>query len=848
MNDDGSYSRAAANVGDTSFHVKKAIDPRLDYEDLATVDKEYIGYVGAMNWNSYSKVATDWDDTEVKWTLLTTNGPGSMIDKKWFVDYEVKVTISNMPVVSTELRAMCNAESCIAFRPFPFNYVSESISLHLNDRTMTNNNHISLYPRMEYWPQPALKLSNGCCPHRKPNGQTFADMELRKNNSPFCTLAEYNDQDYPNTTLPTILSVNYIPGTVARGSDFERGGIPRSIRVSNIFEYTTDTDEHKWVTQPKGSTGAQDADDHAGVEDWGKAQISFNAAVAYYIYQQALLEYANLIKTEHRGAVTMEEMMQVKRLAAEKAKVEVLDVTNNKVWESATAALDKSNLKDIENGKEIINTFIDLDLLPEEYEQFLIKSYRAFYFEKGQKSATVFWFQSCALTTSTYELVARIREPLICEPLDFTSSAEFGRTMWNLNNFEVKVNLSKNLNEMIMIDDYRLMAMSDAYWLFNHHLKYVKGQSNIELIDDAHINVHLNSAPRLVYNIATPFVPPKIPYVCQHKQFKRYESHDTDQLKVSQADLVKYYMNPATGNQRPIKTRSENLSLSFHPNSIFIWVAQRQSDRAKAPHKFTRADSYAKITKLNITYGNSANLMAQFDEHELFQMSLRNGLQDRSFLDWNATMKSITAPTDFYGNGTNLGWTGRRYMDVSYDGTTFHKEQSEPMMNPAYNRYAGVGSVVRIIPGIDLLNGNGTNPLIAGMRSPSTSIQIEVEFVPLNAYEATDYALNVMFEYDGVCTLQPTTCDLGMIAIESFEQLRGAPKARTMRESYAYGAGLGDNIRNALRFGQRLMKNMGVATRSRSGSGYINSVGNLGRSVKMSGGKLISQSDLFRRY
>ena len=43
MNEDGSYSRAAANVGDTSFHVKKSIDPRLDYEDLATVDKEYIG-------------------------------------------------------------------------------------------------------------------------------------------------------------------------------------------------------------------------------------------------------------------------------------------------------------------------------------------------------------------------------------------------------------------------------------------------------------------------------------------------------------------------------------------------------------------------------------------------------------------------------------------------------------------------------------------------------------------------------------------------------------------------------------------------------------------------------------
>ena len=97
-------------------------------------------------------------------------------------------------------------------------------------------------------------------------------------------MAEYNDQDYPNTTLPTILSVKFIPGTVARGSNFEHAGIPRSIKISNMFEYTTDTDEDKWVTIPKGATDADDADDNAGVEDWGQAQIGFDVALAYHCY------------------------------------------------------------------------------------------------------------------------------------------------------------------------------------------------------------------------------------------------------------------------------------------------------------------------------------------------------------------------------------------------------------------------------------------------------------------------------------------------------------------------------------------------------------------------------------
>ena len=230
VNSDGSYSSYTKQQGDLAFSVYVVQDPRTkNAVDPAT--QSYLAYVGAQNWSPYSHAATTYDDTEIKWTNINTPGPNFLIDRRWFIDYELKVTIDGIPVTSTDPYPFNSTEPCIGFRPYPVNGIAESTSLTFNNRTMTANNKISLYPRMEYWPQALLKLSNGMCPHRKPNGQTFADMDLRKGNSPFCTMVEFNDQDYPNTALPTIISTVIKPGKVARGSNFECAGKPRSARV-----------------------------------------------------------------------------------------------------------------------------------------------------------------------------------------------------------------------------------------------------------------------------------------------------------------------------------------------------------------------------------------------------------------------------------------------------------------------------------------------------------------------------------------------------------------------------------------------------------------------------------------
>ena len=104
----------------------------------------------------------------------------------------------------------------------------------------------------------------------------------------------------------------------------------------------------------------------------------------------------------------MDQMIEVKEKAATEAKKVVMDYTNAAVWDNATSDQDRNvdHLIKIEITKAEVDTYIDLDLVPVEYEQFLIKSaYRAFYFEKGKTSATVYWFQSCALTKAAMSLL-----------------------------------------------------------------------------------------------------------------------------------------------------------------------------------------------------------------------------------------------------------------------------------------------------------------------------------------------------------------------------------------------------------------------------------------------------------
>lgn len=236
------------------------------------------------------------------------------------------------------------------------------------------------------------------------------------------------------------------------------------------------------------------------------------------------------------------------------------------------------------------------------------------------------------------------------------------------------------------------------------------------------------------------------------------------------------YVNICDTKDKTIVASSESYGLSSYPKAIYIWVGERSSSRYNSPERFTRIDSYARIEKISISLGNKSHILFNFDINEFFLMSLRNGLQDRTLLDWGAGPKSITTPTDYYGNTRYLGVAGDiPYARVAVGDKELSYDTIDHTKLPAFNRYAGIGSVVKLIPGIDITSGDGANPIVAEMRENGISFKFDVKFVPLNVHEDIDYSLFIMYEYDNKCVIDNN----GMRDHKTFldkEEFEKAPK------------------------------------------------------------------------
>lgn len=821
------------NAGPMAFRLRKCVDPRVDIDDLNSIDNEYIGYVGAQYWNRYSIPATVYSQSEVKFTNIQSPGPNVLWDKKWWIEYLIDVKIDNVPGTEKELSPFISSDPAIMFRPYPLHQTTNTIQLRINNRDIQSYPMESLNTRMEYWPQDKLKLSCGCCPHRKFNGQTLADCNIRKGNAPFADLNEFTDQDYPNSALVNIEKIEVDPVVVHSKCNAEKTAPFKGYMLvdgkQNVF-----ADGYDLTTLKKIDKGEK---------------------MAIFKYALHLYHFADFLKKEtYAGVCAYGSMKEAKQayLASNNGK----DVSNINIGdnlgtgEAAINTLGSIYKIDMTNTKYTTVKFIDADFistadLSEWVKAGLLVEGEEYNSETKTTStkdgtAAVFYSGVNVLKTGSYHLVARIREPVIAEPLDFTSSADFGRTMWNITSVELRYTFSNYLKNMLAINRYKLMDNLTWYWAYEMAKGQAIGESVSNTISDDNITISFAEAPRLIYNIATPFVPPNCPFICAHKQFQRFESHLDVRMDSNNISRLNY-LNSNSTDITKITATSEAYPLQFHPNAIYLWVGERSTNRYSSPNRYTHLDTAAKITNVRITYGNTCNILAQFDEHELFQMSLRNGLQDRSFYDWSSGPKSITTLTSYDGYDQYLGLAGAipKYTVGNNNILTQSTDSSDLILSS--RRYAGVGSFIKLIPGIDILTGDTTNPLVAGMHAYSSTIKIQVDFVPLNVHEEIDYSLYVMFEYDGVCTINANTCDLGMIAIDSWAQLKATPKARTIRENYAYGSGLGDK---ALQLGRKLRtikKQLGIERAPARGSG-INSHPNM--APKMSGGRIIDPKDL----
>ena len=92
----------------------------------------------------------------------------------------------------------------------------------------------------------------------------------------------------------------------------------------------------------------------------------------------------------------------------------------------------------------------------------------------------------------------------------------------------------------------------------------------------------------------------------------------------------------AIGEVQPNETKtitSAVYTLSYHPQHIYIYVAEDFTEYNNVAKAVRSTDTFAQLNKISITYGNNTKLMDEFDEHYLYQTALYNGLTDTTYAD-----------------------------------------------------------------------------------------------------------------------------------------------------------------------------------------------------------------------
>ena len=270
------------------------------------------------------------------------------------------------------------------------------------------------------------------------------------------------------------------------------------------------------------------------------------------------------------------------------------------------------------------------------------------------------------------------------------------------------------------------------------------------------------------------------------------------------------------------------------PNAIYVWVAPNDATMYGSNMRCLLNNSYAQITKVEIDYGNLTNLCQTYEEKDFFLMALRNGLEDRVYADWTRTPKCFYHPIPEYPD--------------EVDPETLEKIFK--------NEYFGVGSVVRLIPGIDICSG-GETTLIGGMRMANQMFRVKVNYRPLNMADDIQYSLFVAFENNGVCTITPNFCDIALIHIDSYNQIANAAVAPRYRISRIYGKGLWDKTKNFFRKANNFAKQTRILSKTlgaipygptQTASKILGQMGYGYKSTKMKGGMVIPPGSFYRRY
>lgn len=379
------------------------------------------------------------------------------------------------------------------------------------------------------------------------------------------------------------------------------------------------------------------------------------------------------------------------------------------------------------------------------------------------------------------------REPVMVSPFSSRYDATFGRPLYNITSLDLAFNL-QNLGNMIRLANYRHVGdnsttLSDDSAIHNvaaiEKLLYVKSY-DVE-ITHAELYYQVETLPSNLVKPMTTLVP-----------YRRYVPYIT---KVDQTPNF----NGTIGT--PATVSSGVYTLNEIPTAIWLFVAPSKSEFQEnnmSPQNLvtTGATSvtqipswdtnklFAYIKHVSIDMANTTQLLNTCAVHDLYRIAKANGCED-SFLSWS---------------GSN---TQAAYYPVK--NSTY--QTSLTTMETPKTQWYGAGSVLRLIPGVDLVVPD--QALIPGANANNMVFKANVTYEYPPGLNYKEWSLWILFEYVGVGAISPGQCEITMNPLGSGEIMAASPIVSATNENTEGtlgGAGFWDKVKKFLGIAHHVAK------------------------------------------
>ena len=380
------------------------------------------------------------------------------------------------------------------------------------------------------------------------------------------------------------------------------------------------------------------------------------------------------------------------------------------------------------------------------------------------------------------KITLRWREPVMCSPFSSRYDATYGRPLYNITAIDLTFKMLTDLRNMF------ICLIPDN-------------------ITDWKVDI---KAANLYYQVLTVTAP--IPHDVTLVPYRRFVPYITN-------GSAEYNTTDINGKGTNYKFTSGVYTLNEVPTAIWIFAAPQlrylqqtqaygESDLFNGAQSQLNNNLFGFIKHLSISCGNTTQILDTAEVRDLYRIAKSNGCQD-SYNDWS--------------NPEPFGYQVKPHH--TDDGAQWGLFENYAFMPPNFS--PGAGSVLRLIPGIDIILPE--QRLVPGANANNLVFQVKAEY-DFNYGGEGDaskipVALWILFEYVGVAGITPGNCMVTMNPLGNGAIMDSAPvvAASDLEDlSTTEGSGWFDTLKKIFSKANTIAKKTGIVSRLLN---YVPSVG-----------------------